>query len=91
MPTRYTLSSSLHSYNQLARIWGDAPAVDRPAITRASNTIDVELSQDADQKGVPLAAALPNLRELQVPPLLVYFEVFSPTSHVRIIDYERIP
>ena len=91
MSTRYVASADVHATNRLTQIWTQASSADRALITRASNRIDAELSEDADQKGIPLASVSPTLRYLDISPLRVYFHALVAAQIALIIDYERIP
>ncbi len=84
--TRYTVTWREGAQNHLAQIWMDTD--DPPAVTAASNAIDVELSTEADQKGQPVSEGL---RTLYVPPLHVLFTVSEPDRLVEVVSVRADP
>jgi hypothetical protein len=85
------VSSSTIANNQLARIWTQATPADRAALSLASNTIDRELREDAEQKGLRVSSATSHRRQLEISPLRVYFDVSEPDRRVRIVGFELVP
>jgi len=68
--TRYTVVWLRSAQDELADLWTDAD--DRSAVSSATNAIDVQLSEDAHQKGIELSEGL---RAFFVPPLRILFAV----------------
>lgn len=77
---RFTVVWHQEALDQLANTW--TRSIDRRGITRASNTIDSVLAQDAHLKGDLI---LHGLRDITVSPLRVLFEVSEPDRIARIL------
>jgi hypothetical protein len=91
MAIRYTVVATEYAQDRLTTLWVNAAPAERGAISRASNAIDRELRDDADQKGVPAGPSLPGVLTWDHPPLRAYFEVSEPDRLVRIVDFDRLP
>lgn len=76
---RYTVAWLEGAQDQLAQIWVDA--MDQQAIATASDTIDVELAANPENKGVPVAEGL---KSFVVPPLRVLFNFSEPDRIVEV-------
>jgi hypothetical protein len=84
--TKYTVTWLKGAAGHLAQIWIDAP--DKQAVTRAANSIDLELATDADSKGAPVKEGL---RSLYLPPLHVLFTVREPDRLVEVVSVRIDP
>ncbi|HEY7152899.1 MAG TPA: hypothetical protein VH575_02970 [Gemmataceae bacterium] len=80
---RYTVVWAPRAENRLADIYNQA--LDKPAVTAASNEIDRLLANDADRKGRPLNGD----RFLTVPPLTVIFVVSPDDCLVQVREVYR--
>jgi hypothetical protein len=82
---RYTVIESRIAQNALAYFW--RTAVDRQAVSDASDKIDRLLKSIPEQCGVPFMG----LRRLTVPPLEVLCQVLPDDCLVRIWSYRLVP
>ena len=78
---RYTVIQPKWVENQIAELWLNA--VDKSAVTAASDQLDQELRLDAENKGEQVDYNL-NLRKLVVGPLWVYFTVHPDDCFVKV-------
>ena len=83
--TRYTVVWHDSTLDELAEIW--IKARDRNAVTTAAHIIDVELSEDAEAKGVEVSEGL---RALFVPPLRILFNVDEGDRLVEVARIRRL-
>lgn len=68
--TKYTVLWKTSARNELAEIWMNA--ADRTAITAATHSLDVELANDPERKGMEIREGL---RGIDKPPLRALFTV----------------
>jgi hypothetical protein len=83
---RYTVTWVPETQADLAQIWVDAD--DKSSVTNAANAIDVELAQDAENKGSPLSEGL---RTIHIPPLHALFSVSEPDRIVEVASVRMDP
>jgi hypothetical protein len=82
---RYTVVWVPAAQNRLADLW--VQALDRAAVSAASDEIDRLLRDDPDQKGQPLGRN----RGLTVAPLSVLFTVSPDDRLVEVVQVDRVP
>lgn len=82
---RYTVIWHQSALEELTRLW--LAARDRRSITTAADSIDGQLSRDANVKGVLVEDGL---RELSVPPLCVLFSVSEPDRMVKVLTVHLV-
>jgi len=83
--TRYTVVWHDSTLDELAEIW--VKARDRNAVTAAAHIIDVELSDDAETKGVEVSEGL---RAFFAPPLRILFNVDEGDRLVEVACIRRL-
>ncbi len=82
---RYTVVWPVGARDELVDLW--IAASDRDAITAAANSIDLELSEDATEKGIELSEGL---RALFAPPLRVLFAAREGDRVVEVLRVRRL-
>ena len=80
----YTVIQPPWVEDQLAELW--LAADDRPEVTAASNAIDRELREDAENKGELVEEGL---RRFALGPLLVYYSVHPGDCLVKVWSIRR--
>ncbi len=78
--TRYVVVWPKGAQDDLAELW--ISARDRKAVTAAAQVIDIELSRDAETKGVELREGL---RAFFTPPLRILFTVDEGDCVVEVV------
>lgn len=79
----FTVTWLPSAQDDLARIW--MAALDRSAVTQASNRIDAELRIDGHQKGVPFQGFF----ICEFVPLIVKFSVSLDDRLIEVVDVKR--
>ena len=82
---RYTVVWLRSAQGELAELW--ISAANRNAVTAAANLIDVELSEDAATKGIPLSEGL---RQFLASPLRILFPVDEGDRVVEVACVKRL-
>lgn len=83
--TRYTVVWHPDAQDELAELW--MAAADRIAIAAAADLIDLELSEDAGNKGLHVAEGL---RAFYVAPLRILFAVREDDRLVEVLRVRRL-
>ena len=82
----FAVSWTDQAVNKLAVAWLNSP--DKNAVTDAAAAIDRELSKDPDTVGYP---TFDTVREFQIPPLGVEFEVDGANNIVHVLSVWLLP